>query len=230
MCNCNKKTSPAVNRATPQNITPQHFQAKARVTNSTGQPRPKPTLPSSAMAVISGETLQERCLALGDLLGLDGAVPEAVLLAAVDNQTYAKRLLESKDNPSQLFDLINNPPASLYTGVAGTHTNAQLIAKAGKALVRWGFSGFATVTPAQLQTREEACLACPNLTAPVHALQRFTAPAATSTKIGQRTGNKICSQCGCVIRNKIRLATETCPWEDAQHPGQNRWGEQLPSA
>jgi hypothetical protein len=182
------------------------------------------------MAVLSGETLQERCLALGDLLGLDGAVPEAVLLAAVDNPTYAKRLLESKGNPPQLFDLINNPPASLYTGVSGTHTNAQLIAKAGKALVRWGFSGFATVAPAQLQTREEVCLACPNLTAPVHALQRFTASAATSNKVGQRTGNKICSQCGCVIRNKIRLATETCPKEDPQNPGQNMWGEQLPSA
>lgn len=228
MCNCNKKSIPGVLKPVQQNITPQHFQ-KTNKSFTIARLQLKPVFAAKATipAPLPGETIQDRCLALGDLLGLDGPVSEAVLLAALDNKTYAQRLLDNRFNAGPLYDLLNNPPISLYSASSAAQTNAQLVAKAGKALLRWGFSGFATVSAEVMKTREDACLACPKLTVPARTLQKITASAAVGQKPGQRTGNKICSMCGCVIRNKIRLSTETCPQENPETPGMNLWGEPL---
>lgn len=175
-----------------------------------------------------GETLADKCLALAELLGLKDPVPERVLLAALEHNWYARRLFSTRDT-MHFQALLDNPPATANRAPArsAAFSNARLLAKAGTALARWGFSGFSTVPGEILAKREAACLACPNLAEPSSVLQRITASSAVSNVTGYRTGNKVCSACGCVVKNKMRLATETCPAEAPGTPGFNRWEEPL---
>ncbi|MBI3511857.1 MAG: hypothetical protein HY064_14445 [Bacteroidetes bacterium] len=172
---------------------------------------------------LTGNTIADKCQAFAYMLGLDEPVPERVLESAVENSGYMRRLLLSKDNIPVLYDLLNNPPGNGTT--KNSFSNAQLISKAGKALMRWAVSGFPTVSKEKLKTREDACLSCPNLVDPVSNLQRFSAPASAGTTIGTRTGNMSCSSCGCVVQNKILLATESCPEHIAGNIAVSRWGE-----
>ncbi len=224
MCNCNKsKTAPPVQKVAPPPVTPLPPSRKAAP--STLAPRaPTPPTPET----LPGETLADKCLAFAELLGLEEPVPERVLLAALEHNWYARRLFSNRHEPD-FQALLDNPPATTTrkpaTGAA--FTNARLLAKAGTALARWGFSGFSTVPAEILGTREAACLACPNLAEPSSVLQRMSASAVVSNVTGYRTGNKVCSACGCVVKNKMRLATETCPVEEPAMPGLNRWGEPM---
>ena len=179
---------------------------------------------------VEGETLEEKCFALGQLLGLNDAVPENVFLAAIEFPLYGQKLLAKKNNPAVLEQLLNNPPElPLYSssGVKRSYSNNELMAKAAKALVKWGFSGFKKVSDDVLQRREAACLACPNLSEPESNLQRFTASSTVIDKLGYRTGNKVCGVCGCVVKNKMKLSTETCPVASDTDPAVNRWGEEI---
>jgi hypothetical protein len=106
-----------------------------------------------------------------------------------------------------------------------SNTKLLLIAKAAKAMLRWGRSGFKTVDSATLERRENACLACPHLQDADGFHQSILAFSPQYEKTGQKTGNKVCQLCGCYAARKMRLATETCPDTDIANPSLTRWGE-----
>lgn len=224
MCNCKKKatvntvsSAPAVN---PPSIPMNRF--------TSVQSQQKPAVREVEIDDIPGDTLKEKCAAFACLLGLSEPVSEKVMVGAVDDPSYARNLLANRNSPGVLNDLLANPPSRMYERLQKNNSgfsNSVLIAKAGKALLKWGASGFQTVSAFQLEIRENACVACPNLQEPESVLQKITASSRTGTAVGFRTGNKVCGICGCVVKNKMRLTTDTCPQEDPNAPGFNRWGE-----
>jgi hypothetical protein len=224
MCNCNKGGSGVKpkNAPQPQAVTAFNFssQSKRKKVRAAIQP---PEIDDSGSKEIlenlTGETFAEKCQTFAYVLGLENPVPEKVLIAALDDPNYASRLLIHRGD-AYMYELLNNPPQKL-----AEISTKSLISKAGKALLNWGLSGFPTVSKVTLKKREDACLACPNLVESSSALQKITASSKITNEIGHRTGNKSCALCGCVIRNKIRLETETCPEEVAETPGINRWDE-----
>lgn len=223
MCNCNKPQGPSKRNTVKQvinNVTARSNRS-ARNNVVSVQNDLKKDVPE-----LPGETIEDRCQTFAYMLGLDQPVPERVLVAALEDAVYMRRLLASSNNIQVLYELINNPPVA---NSRKTFSNTELVSKAGKALLRWAVSGFATIGKEQLRTREDACLSCPNLIDPVSALQRYSAPSSVGEDVGSRTGNMICSSCGCVVRNKIRLVTESCPEHIAGDHTTNRWGELLKS-
>jgi len=219
-CNCKKSPStPKANIVTKitKNVTPYSPGVKKK-----NAPTKFTASPAIMEMDVPGETMADKCRTFAYMLGLDHPVPEAVLVAAVENSSYGRRILASRHNEQQLQDLLNNPPG--YPPTARFSTGI-LLSKASKALMKWAVNGFATASPDTLEKREAACLDCPNLTAATNSLQQYSAPSTVGTKAGTRTGNSVCALCGCVVRNKIRLATETCPAACADDPSVNRWGE-----
>lgn len=225
MCNCKKKSTAPVSNPSPPVSNAPAFPA-FRLSH--------PKVPVKEMAreveidEIPGDTIAEKCRAFACLLGLADPVSEQVLIGAVDDASYARSLLANRTNENVLTELLSNPPSRMYDRLKrnnASFSNAVLIAKAGKSLLKWGASGFSTVSIYQLEVRENACLACPNLSEPESVLQMVTASPKIGTAVGHRTGNKICASCGCVLKNKMRLSTDTCPEEDLNNPGFNRWGE-----
>lgn len=222
MCNCNKHSA-SVKKKTitsgTKNIFPKPNLLKKKADNNVSS-----GISGVAEKIeLAGESIAEKCQTFAYMLGLDHPVPERVLIAALENPGYGRRLLANSENETTLYDLINNPPIS--NSRSSQFSNGVLLTKASKALMKWAISGFPTVSKEVLKKREDACLACPNLTEPTTMLQRFSAPAEQEMSIGSRTGNKICLSCGCVVRNKIRLATEACPESATGMQELNRWGE-----
>jgi hypothetical protein len=220
MCNCNKgrnKTRPKINPG----FSASSFFKQSERKRITSPLKNKTVADESSLEDLDGETFEEKCLTFAYMLGLNDPVPENVLYSAMNDPRYAHRLLTHRNTP-YLYELINNPPQK-----GAGFSSGDLIMKAGKALFQWGLSGFPTVSAQLLKTREDACLACPFLAEPESRLQRITASSAVRDETGYRTGNMICSSCGCVVRNKMRLKTETCPVEVKETPGINRWGEAL---
>lgn len=166
-------------------------------------------------------TLIEQRSQFAEILGLGEPVSEEVLKAAVGNESYARNLLLSKENPEMLETLLNKP------GRQGTQefSHATLVRKAATALLRWGKTGFALVNATVLEQRENACLSCPHLRSPKGTLQQIMPSAQEKDKPGYRTGKKVCDLCGCNISNKIRLPSEACPDIHPEHYQLTRWGE-----
>jgi hypothetical protein len=223
MCNCNKGSGAARNSTiVPSNAAIARSSGKSKIKTTKYKVNgPPPAVQETELfeEELEGKTFAEKCQTFAYVLGLEQAVPENVLAAALENPDYAKRLLMNRGQV-HLYDLVNNPPEKRHKLSSGT-----LISKAGKALLQWGLSGFPTVSKEIIKTREDACLACPHLVEPTLVLQKITASSKITDETGHRTGNKSCAKCGCVIKNKIRLETETCPEEIAETPGFNRWGE-----
>ena len=224
MCNCNKTgIAPKTNTQSQVSMLPFSSSLSKRKKTRAASKIVQKEIQQNAFTPesLEGGTFAEKCLTFGYVLGLDVAVPENVLVAALEDSGYAKSLLMHRGS-SQMYMLLNNPPQKL-----SNIPPSSLISKAGKALLQWGLSGFPTVSKATLKQREDACLSCPNLSAPSSVLQKITASSVINNEIGRRTGNKACGLCGCVVRNKMRLGTETCPDEVKETPGINRWGEPL---
>lgn len=168
-------------------------------------------------------SLNEQCKQFSEILGFDEPVPEEVLKAALQNESYAHNLLISRESPEMMQQLMNNPRS---TGLgAKRFSNTELVSKAAAAFVRWGKTGFAVVSIAVLKQREDACLLCPNLKGPSGLLQNMVPAAAQNERPGHRTGKNICDLCGCNVANKIRLPSEVCPDTDPDNKGMTRWGE-----
>lgn len=224
MCNCNKGGNSSSRAITSSHNAATFSASKSKIKKTKYKvSAPVQALKQNAPELedLAGTTFEEKCQTFGYVLGLDHPVPANVLAAALENPDYAKRLLMQRGG-RHLYELLNNPPEKQFQ-----ISTASLISKAGKALLQWGISGFPTVSKAMLLKREDACLACPNLVESTLVLQKITASSKITSDVGQRTGNKSCALCGCVIRNKIRLETETCPQKDAANVGLNLWGEAM---
>jgi|SRR5215471_2589428 len=174
--------------------------------------------PAEVSTLSDDENLEEKCLELGLTLGLDEPVSLQVLETALRDEVYSHNLLASRRNPVMLKYLLANPPQACVIGGAPTQfSNAELVRRAARALLRWGKVGFTVVDQPTLQRRRAACLSCPHLVDPPDkVLYKLT---------GTDESQKICDLCGCSIRKKIRLTSESCPAPHQEQQGLNRWGE-----
>ncbi|HXD31432.1 MAG TPA: hypothetical protein VN643_09960 [Pyrinomonadaceae bacterium] len=164
------------------------------------------------------DDLEEKCLELGLTLGLDEPVSVQVLEAALRDEVYSHNLLASRRNPVMLKYLLANPPKARATGGEPPQfSNVELVKRAASALLRWGKVGFTVVDQPTLERRRSACLSCPHMIDPPDKLLY----KLTATDESQ----KICDLCGCSVRKKIRLTSESCPGRHPEQEGLSRWGE-----
>lgn len=179
--------------------------------------------------------VQQKCLEFAEILGLNDPVPLHVLQAATEDNTYAHNLLVCRKEPAFLNYLLANPPKTRSLYVSSTSleaipqekTNLELISKASLALLKWGKTGFSVVDDETLERRENACLACPNLSEPQKLVQKIIPSKEINHKVGQRTGKKVCQLCGCNVSKKIRFSSESCPDKHPTEVGMNRWEEPI---
>ncbi|SFW75053.1 hypothetical protein [Chitinophaga sancti] len=168
-------------------------------------------------------TLMEQRSQFAEILGLEGPVPEEVLKLAVENESYARNLLLSKDHPEILEVLLKKPRSQNIQ----EFSNTDLIKKAATAILRWSQTGFSVVNVQVLERREDACLQCSNLRDPKGMLQQLIPSAGLNNKPGHRTGKKVCDLCGCNVSNKIRLPSEACPGIHPDNHELTLWGEPI---
>jgi hypothetical protein len=167
-----------------------------------------PTLEAEA-AVAS---VDDGCRRLGEILELDGPVPEPVFRAAVHDETYAHNLLTCRRTPALLEHLLENPP------VVERDSAVTLLRRASASLVGWSRTGFTTVDAAIYERRIAACLRCPHLMEADRHARLYRAVTGSDRP-------KVCGLCGCPVAKKARRASEQCPGEDPARPGRSRWGE-----
>lgn len=166
-------------------------------------------------------TVADKCREMGELLGLSEPVSEQVLQAALHDSSYAHNLLATRRNAAFLQYLLANPPAVPKQQEVEAKTSLQLVKKASEAMWKWAKTGFSTVDEAVLQKRYNTCMQCPNL-------QDQTEQIVYKVFSGSKQAEeKICSLCGCVVANKVRLPTEACPDRHPHLPGVNRWEEPI---
>lgn len=175
------------------------------------------------METCTPSDLERQRKEMGDKLGLNEPVSEAVLKAALADATYANHLLVCRSAPQFLEHLLANPPdVDARAKVEGLST-ATLIANAGESLARWAKTGFSTVSEETYRSRIELCGACPNLTAAPEHQRALYAMAGADTD-----ARSVCGKCGCVAAVKARRPSDTCPDPHPLHPGFNRWNEPIP--
>ncbi len=167
-----------------------------------------------------------QCAKFGELLDLGKPVSAKVMWSAIHDESYARDLVINKRRPFYLKRLLENPPeVQSRHKPEHHHTNRELITSAASALIRWSKSGFTKVDAKILETRENACLSCPNMVDPERFIQKIIPSKTISNKIGERTGNHICDLCGCHIGKKIQLISESCPDKHPVKEGYTRWNE-----
>lgn len=158
--------------------------------------------------IIMDISLGDECRQFAEILGLDKPIPERVLKTALQNESYSRNLLLSRESPDMLNFLIRNPPQK--TSGEKEPYNFELIGKAAAALLKWGKTGFSMVKPDVLIRRENACITCPNLREPQSLLQKIVPASDIQERTGYRTGKKVCSLCGCNVA-KNAPAFESLP-------------------
>jgi len=166
------------------------------------------------------QATEEKCLEFARTLGMEQPVSVAVLEAALRDETYARNLLTSRRSPALLKHLLAHPPKPRQPESATPQfSNAELAKRAAAALLRWGAVGFSVVDKATLERRRAACLSCPHLTGPPDKLiYKLTLP---------NESDMICGLCGCNVRKKMKLPTESCPASNPEAHGMSRWGEPM---
>lgn len=166
----------------------------------------------------SSERLQEQCIEMAAILGLDEPVPEKVLRTAMANPGYAHNLLVVRDEREYLTYLMHNPP-EITAKEEKDIPAATLVKRAAQSLVKWAATGFSTVSNETYERRLGACSTCPNLRVP-SSDQNLLYGA-----VGAMNSKSVCGRCGCVVKIKARRNTDTCPDEHPLLPGLNRWEE-----
>ena len=161
-------------------------------------------------------SLEEKCIEMGAILGLDDQVSEEVLFAALSDDTYAHNLLVCRGIPDYLNYLLENPPVIKQEPIPAI----TLVSRAAQSLVKWAGTGFSTVSDETYQRRLNACTACPDLRIPPDSQK--TLYKLAGAQLNQRS---VCIQCGCTVSVKARRSTDTCPAQDQANPRLNRWQE-----
>jgi hypothetical protein len=174
-----------------------------------------------------GESVDELRARLARLLEWPNPVPLGAFMRATEDPNYASYLLMSRGAPGFLEPLLHDPANARFLPAQAPEPQsaAALAGRAAKAFVQWGKAGFSIADEETIARREAACLACPHLVEPDATLQKLIPARPPADELGRRTGNKVCSSCGCQVAKKMRLPSEQCPVGDAQRPGFTRWGE-----
>jgi hypothetical protein len=176
------------------------------------------------------DTISDLCNKFGGLLGQEEPVDSSVLLRAIDEPGYGINLIISKNTPTSLHKLLQDPGNKNYereTEQTKSVSNFELIKRAGEAFILWSRIGFLVVSNEILEKREDACLRCPHLTDPNKTLQKIIPSKRITGNIGERTGKKVCGVCGCNLGNKLRLSSSSCPQKHPENENLTRWGERF---
>ncbi|MFI9155452.1 hypothetical protein [Streptomyces sp. NPDC053367] len=182
------------------------------------------------------------CSDLGLALGLGQPVPVAVMRRALVDKTFLFHLANCRGHPDLLRVLFSDSANRRYeddrdpdqeavngdsspvqqdpSAARYTPSSPALAWKAGKAIARWGSTGFARVSPGVFEARFGACQRCEHLVDPPDR-------AVYKVRLRRQSDPRICSACGCVASRKASLPTEHCPVADEENPGLNRWGEAM---
>lgn len=170
---------------------------------------------------MTSDDVPAQCAEMAAILGIDRPVPEAVLRAAIADETYAHNLLVSRGHPDFLEHLLANPPpvASIEQGAAAIAT-VQLVRSAAESLARWARTGFSTVDSSTYQQRLAGCADCPHLQVPPETRSILYRLAGTAAQ-----ERAVCGKCGCVVTVKARRVSDTCPVAHPSREGLNRWLE-----
>lgn len=157
---------------------------------------------------------------LGAMLGLDGPVKSSVLSRAREDEHFASHLFISRFNSELLALFLNDKKNEEYEiyEVPEKFTNINLAAKASKALLNWGKSGFETASKELYEKRFSACEKCEFLNDP-------PAQSVYRVKLKRESDPRVCSACGCGVSRKAWLITETCPVPNPARPEFNLWDE-----
>jgi hypothetical protein len=176
------------------------------------------TTPADTQTLTDAQTLEESCMEFARTLGLERPVSPHVLEAALRDETYARHLLTSRRSPTMLEYLLTHPPKPRASAAEPPEfSQVDLAKRAAAALLRWGMVGFTVVDKETLERRRAACMSCPNLTAaPGKLIYKLTLADES---------DMICGLCGCSVRKKMKLSSESCPAPHPEVHGMSRWGE-----
>lgn len=167
------------------------------------------------------ESWSDLCQRFGELMNLGGPAPLPVVRRAMQDDLFAHYLVVTRNSPQMQQMLLQDPKNKAYeTPVdAPKHSSPALVARAAKAMVKWGKAGFERVDQGTYAQRTEACQRCPYLVDP---------PDLTAYKMLKLAGDRrVCAKCGCVASRKAQVPTERCPVADPKNPGLNRWGQPM---
>ena len=180
-------------------------------------------LPAAVYEAANQEDAQAR---LGDILGLDGPAAPEVTHRALKDSDFAARLMGTRKFPEWRNRLLDDPANRLFLPAAepapapdGAAREVVLFTRAAAALVQWGAAGFTRADPARISRRLDACHTCPQLTNPPDRMSYNGAGLV----IGR--DQKSCAACGCFVKAKAVMATESCPERDPEDAALTRWGE-----
>lgn len=168
------------------------------------------------------DSVARQCIDMAAILGVAEPVREEVLRAAVADSTYAHNLLVCRGDQEYLQHLLAHPPHADAAQGAELIGAGTLARRAAESLVRWGKTGFSTVSEERYRKRLEACTECPHLQSP--PTTRVALYALAGAAANDRT---VCGKCGCVVTVKARRTSETCPDAHPDHADLNRWGDPL---
>ncbi|XXF80189.1 hypothetical protein P2318_10675 [Myxococcaceae bacterium GXIMD 01537] len=173
--------------------------------------------------VSQARSIEELSEGFGRLMGLEGPMPAAAVLRAMEDAHFANALMASRGQPEALKRLLDDPVNATFLaaeGAAEEASSAELLGRVSKAFLRWTQSGFTAADAQTVERRMAACGGCENLTAPPERLLYRLAAA-----VGE--SSRVCKLCGCFVARKTRLPDEQCPAPHPTQPGLSRWGEPL---
>ena len=166
-------------------------------------------------------SMQELCMEFGRLLGLNKPVPEEVLNLAVEDPSYAHHLLVCKSTPeflTILFEVACRSEMKNRTMCPSAKSSKDIVVRAAAALWSWTKTGFALLDNDIYNHRLGICSACPHLGDPPDSLLYNISSLAAGT-------DKICTLCGCFLKNKAKLPSERCPDRHPTKQDLSRWEE-----
>lgn len=151
----------------------------------------------------SGLSAQHRAVAMQ--LGLPAEVVTDTVLERVANDPLLVHHIDvCKDDPHMLKIVLGDDHEVSDTARSREVSTVELVRRASAALARWSASGFERVSDDTYEQRLAACRDCKHLaTAGEKIVYKimFTKPSTPS----------ICGLCGCNVRHKARMSTESCP-------------------
>ena len=145
-------------------------------------------------------------------------IPDELIESAAVDPLLAHHLqmIDGNDDMLQLLTGSKTNSADLTD-----KTSKELVFSGLKTLIKWGNSGFKSISEGQFQKRWKTCQACPNLKDPGNQFVYGAAKRILKPGSDQR----VCGLCGCIAQQKAKIITENCPDESLTKPGYSRWNE-----
>ncbi|WP_331736459.1 hypothetical protein OG426_54595 (plasmid) [Streptomyces canus] len=123
----------------------------------------------------------------------------SVLIKIAEDPLYLHHIEMCRTDPAMLDLLLGSEtqPAALEI------SNRELLSRVSSAMTRWAASGFGKVPEVVYRSRMTACQGCEHLTTPPKK--------GFYQLIGSTKQKSTCGLCGCDVRRKAWLPTESCP-------------------